>query len=81
VALMIVGALLILGLVTTHLRRLVDFVTTLAFLSALPFAYLNHRVVRSLPPGARPSTGLCWLSWMGLVYLVGFSVLFVVTRR
>ena len=77
---MVVGALLIITLITSHLRHLVDFVTTLAFLSAPLFAYLNHHVVRRLPLESRPSAALHWLSLLGLVFLVCFSGLFLCTR-
>jgi Mn2+/Fe2+ NRAMP family transporter len=57
-------------------------VTTLAFLSAPLFAYLNHRVMTTakLPAGAAPPRWLNALSWTGLVFLTCFSILFLVVR-
>jgi Mn2+/Fe2+ NRAMP family transporter len=79
---MIAGALLIFQYLTSHMRTLVDFAATVAFLSAPLFAYLNYRVISggSLPAEAIPPKWLLLLSWAGLVFLVGFSVLYVRVR-
>ncbi|NIP86200.1 MAG: divalent metal cation transporter, partial [Planctomycetales bacterium] len=60
----------------------VDFATTLAFLSAPLFAYLNFRVISAanLPKAAAPPKWLHLLSWAGLVFLTCFSILFLVVR-
>ena len=79
---MIGGALLIFQYLTTQMRTLVDFVTTLAFLSAPFFAYLNLRVVCSgtFPREMAPPKWLLVLSWAGLVFLTCFSLLFLIVR-
>lgn len=57
---------------------LIDLITTLAFLTAPVFAYLNLKLVNSehLPESFRPGVVLRGLSWAGLIFLTGFSLLF-----
>ena len=76
------GATSILVFLTSHMRHLLDFVTTVAFLSAPLFAYLNYRAIFAapLPDEAVPPTWLRVLSWSGLALLVGFSLLFLWVR-
>jgi Mn2+/Fe2+ NRAMP family transporter len=61
---------------------LVDFATTLAFVSAPVFAYLNWRAIAvgKLPEEAAPPKWLKALSWAGLIFLTCFSILFLVVR-
>jgi Mn2+/Fe2+ NRAMP family transporter len=79
---MMVGALLIFRYVTAVMRPLVDFTMTLAFLSAPLFAYLNCRAIAAgrLPQDTVPPRWLRALSWAGLVFLAGFSILFLVVH-
>jgi len=79
---MVVGAMLILTYLTAHMRQLLDLVTTTAFLSAPLFAYLNYRaiVAAPLPDEAVPPAWLRVLSWIGLAFLIFFSLLFVWVR-
>jgi Mn2+/Fe2+ NRAMP family transporter len=76
------GALLIYRYLTSHMQTLVDFATTLAFLSAPLFAYLNYRVISSgrLPQDAVPPKWLLILTWIGLIFLTCFSIVFLIMR-
>ncbi len=75
-----VGAILILLFLTSVMKPLVDATTTLAFLSAPLFAYLNCRAISlsDIPAHAAPPKLLRALSWIGLAFLTGFSILFLV---
>lgn len=66
----------------TGMRLLVDVATVLAFLAAPVLAWLNMKVVRGpkVPPQYRPGRVLTALTWVGLVFLVGFSLLWVWVR-
>ena len=77
---MMAGALLIYQYLTSHMRTLVDFAATLAFLSAPLFAYLNCRAISAakLPAEAAPPKWLRALSWAGLVFLTLFSIFFLI---
>jgi Mn2+/Fe2+ NRAMP family transporter len=79
---MMAGALLIFQYLTSIMRTLVDFATTLAFVSAPLFAYLNLHVISTakLPEGAAPPRWLVALSWAGLVFLTCFSMIFLVVH-
>ncbi|WP_153914214.1 NRAMP family divalent metal transporter [Shewanella sp. TC10] len=61
------------------LLPLLEFVMTLAFLTTVVFAWLNFRLMTcdALPKEHRYGTKMKMLAWLGLVYLVGFSGLFI----
>jgi Mn2+/Fe2+ NRAMP family transporter len=77
---MIAGALLIFGFLTSHMLTLVTVTMTVAFLSAPLFAYLNCRVISigALPREAIPPAWLRILSWIGLLFLICFSILYLI---
>ncbi len=79
---MMAGALLIYKFLTSHMRTLVNVTMTLAFLSAPLFAYLNCRVISlgTLPRTAVPPPWLRVLSWVGLLFLICFSILYLVVH-
>lgn len=64
------------------MRTLVDLATVLAFLTAPLVAWLNYRVVRSprVPAEHRPGPVLVVLSWAGILYLAGFSLVWLYVR-
>ncbi|MCH8536331.1 MAG: divalent metal cation transporter, partial [Alkalimonas sp.] len=58
------------------LGPMLTFAMTLAFLTTPVFAWLNFSLMRNHP--TRPLKPLLvWWSWIGLAYLVGFAVLFL----
>jgi Mn2+/Fe2+ NRAMP family transporter len=62
-----------------RMTTLVDFATILSFLTAPIFAFMNFRVATSehMPPEARPPTWMRVLSWVSMLFLVGFSLTFL----
>ena len=76
-----VVAALIIGLFTSSMKILLDFATVISFLAAPFFAYINFKVVKSdfFPEEYRPKKWLTVLSWMGLIFLVGFSIIYIVS--
>ncbi|MCF7803880.1 MAG: Nramp family divalent metal transporter [Candidatus Marinimicrobia bacterium] len=58
---------------------MVDLATILSFLTAPVLAYINFRVVTSpeMPESAKPSRGLRVLSWLGLLFLIGFALFYL----
>jgi Mn2+/Fe2+ NRAMP family transporter len=80
VVVMSAGALLVFGCLTSHMRVLVDATTTVAFLSAPVFAFLNVRAVAvaRLVGDAAPPRWLSGLAWLGLAFLTCFSIVFLV---
>ncbi|CAD2225484.1 conserved membrane hypothetical protein [Pseudoalteromonas sp. 3J6] len=61
------------------LGPMLTFAMTLAFVTTPVFAWLNFSLVRS-EPAIKYSLLLRSLTWLGLVYLVGFAVAFVVWK-
>ncbi|MFY8273042.1 NRAMP family divalent metal transporter [Pseudoalteromonas sp. SSDWG2] len=62
----------------SNLKDMLTFAMTLAFLTTPVFAWLNMRLVRQAHI-ARP-LWLKVLTWVGLIYLISFSVAFVVLQ-
>ncbi|TMP57510.1 divalent metal cation transporter [Pseudoalteromonas sp. S1612] len=61
------------------LGPMLTFAMTLAFVTTPVFAWLNFSLVRS-EPAIKHSLFLRGLTWLGLVYLVGFAMAFVVWK-
>jgi Mn2+/Fe2+ NRAMP family transporter len=78
-AVMVTGALLILYFAGARFTRLIDFATTVSFLSAPVLAWITFRVVTDahMPEAARPGPALRTLAWTGLIFLTGFSLIWL----
>lgn len=76
------GSLLIIGCFVNSMKILIDVATTMSFLAAPVFAYINYHTVTDahVPEEVRPSKALRIFSWVGIVFLSGFSILFIVWR-
>lgn len=75
-------SLLITGLSMKSLKAMLDAAMILSFLAAPVFAVINYRIVISpfMPESARPGPAMRALSLAGIVYLIGFSLVFVISR-
>ena len=60
---------------------MIDFATTLTFLTSPVLGYLNLRAVASdeMPPEHRPGRAMRILSWVGLVLLGGTGLFYLLT--
>ncbi|MDT8437679.1 MAG: divalent metal cation transporter [Wenzhouxiangellaceae bacterium] len=69
------GAWLVIAAFGGQFTRLIDFITTVSFLSAPVLAWMNLRLVTSahVPSAARPPRWLRALAWAGLAFLVLFA--------
>jgi len=76
------GALLVISIFRGYLTGMVDLATTLSFLTSPVLGYFNYRAVTAanMPPGTAPPAWLRVLSWVGLAFGVGFSIIFLVWR-
>lgn len=76
------AALVIIYAFQSRFTQLIDLVTTISFLVAPVFAYLNMRLVASahLPEDSRPGPFIRFLAVAGMVFLVGFGILYIVVR-
>jgi Mn2+/Fe2+ NRAMP family transporter len=79
---MAVVSIIVISFFVSGLKTLLDFATILSFLAAPVFAIINYKVVTSpyMPEQFRPKTWLKILSWSGIIFLVAFSVLFIVIK-
>ncbi|PCJ25134.1 MAG: hypothetical protein COA97_08275 [Flavobacteriales bacterium] len=75
----VTGTLVILSLFLTNMKAMVDFATSIAFITSPIIAILNYLAVngKTMPEENKPSLLLKILSWIGIVYLIGFSTYFI----
>ena len=76
------GALLIVAIFGQNFRLLIDFTTTVAFLAAPVIGWLNLKLITSshTPADARPGPLLLAMAWLGLIFLFGFSLVWLTWR-
>ncbi|MDH3823385.1 MAG: divalent metal cation transporter, partial [Nitrosopumilus sp.] len=77
-----VGSLIIIFQFESNLKGLVDFATVLSFVIAPVIAIFNFRLVtgKFLNKDSQPSIYLKVLSFAGIVFLILFASIFVITR-
>ncbi len=82
ILILVVGSYTIIRYFAHSMRWLVDLATTISFLTAPILGYLNLRAVTAahVPEVDRPNRGLIILSWIGLVSLALFGIIFLVWR-
>lgn len=76
------GALVIIHFFGSRFTHLVDFATTVSFLAAPVLAWMNLKLITGphTPVEYRPGRWLRGLSWIGIVFLVAFSLIWLVWR-
>ena len=78
----ILGSLLIISLFGSSIKNLVDLATTISFMIAPFVAFANYKLV-SIPYVGMKNTPQIWLKYLaigGIIYLIGFGVLFLYAR-
>ena len=68
---------LLLTVFTSGFEPLINTITILAFIAAPFYAWLNMRSIRTLEDAAQPEKWLSRLANVGLIYLSGFSLIFL----
>ncbi|HEY9115274.1 MAG TPA: divalent metal cation transporter [Bacteroidales bacterium] len=73
------GTLIIIIFFAKSMVFMVTIATTISFLMAPIFAWLNYKVVtdKHMPAEFRPSLFLRILSWIGIAFLIGFSAIYL----
>jgi len=76
------GSLVVIFQFGNNLKELVDFATVLSFVIAPVIAIFNFRLVtgKFLEKEHQPSFGLKVLSASGIVFLIGFAIVFIVLK-
>lgn len=74
-----IGSFLLIALFLKHFKTLIDLATTISFLIAPLVAYANMTLVKAKYIGTKavPPVWMRWLSYAGLIFLLGFSLFFV----
>jgi Mn2+/Fe2+ NRAMP family transporter len=73
------GSMILVSSFTQNMKQMVDFATSISFLTAPILAYLNLKVMHSndIPEAFRPSTFTRIISYIGLAILVVFSLVYL----
>lgn len=82
IVIVVTGALVLLGFLSSSMHFMVDLATTLSFVTAPLLAFLNYKVVtdKHLPEKARPKLWLRVYAWIGIVFLTAFTVVYLVWK-
>ena len=70
------GTLIIFFVYASEMGKLIKIATILSFLTAPFYAIINYKLISSkhTPKAWRPSLKLHILSWLGIIFLIGFSI-------
>lgn len=76
-----IGSVFLISFFSNSMPRLVDFATTLSFVIAPVVAFMNMRVIRAknVDKAYQPKTWLWVLAWIGLIFLTGFTLIYIYT--
>ncbi|MEH6537891.1 MAG: Nramp family divalent metal transporter [Psychroserpens sp.] len=76
ILILIFGTILIFFFLKSEMGLLIKIATILSFLTAPFYAIINYRLISSqhTPKEWRPSMKLHILSWLGILFLIGFSI-------
>lgn len=79
---LVIGSLIVVLVFQNNLKELVDFATIVSFLVAPIIAIFNFKLVtaKTFAKFAHPPIWLKILSYAGIIFLIGFALLFIVTR-
>lgn len=76
------GALIIMSVLSSSMRTMVDIATTLSFVTAPILAFLNYKVVTSkeMPSDAKPKPWLRIYAQIGIIFLTAFTVFYLIWK-
>ena len=79
ILLVAIGTIIILAFFLTNMKTMVDFATKVAFITSPIFAILNYLAItgNTMPEENKPSLFLKIVSWLGIIYFIGFSTYFI----
>ena len=79
---LVIGSLIVVFQFSDNLKELVDFATAVSFLIAPIIAIFNFKLVtgKYLSKNFHPPIWLKILSYLGIIFLIGFALIFIYTR-
>ena len=82
-ATLFLGTLIIFFFLSAELGTLVKTATVLSFLTAPFYAIVNYKLMSSnhVPKQWRPKMSMHILSWLGIIFLIGFGVWYAIVLR
>ena len=78
---LIAGTILILALLIKNMGQMIQLATVISFLTAPVIAWLNLRTARGLEEKHQPSRSMRLLGYMGLTFLIVFSLYYLKTLK
>lgn len=74
-----IGVVLVTAFFMTNMKALVDIATIIAFVTSPIIAILNYLVITNnkFPKIHHPSIYMKIISWLGILYFIGFSIYFI----
>tara|TARA_R110002049_G_scaffold993_11_gene7285 strand:- start:72045 stop:73259 length:1215 start_codon:yes stop_codon:yes gene_type:complete len=81
IALLAIGTIAIFLFLASEMGLLIKIATILSFITAPFFAIINYKLICSkhTPKSWQPSKTLHVLSWLGILFLIGFSIWYLTT--
>jgi Mn2+/Fe2+ NRAMP family transporter len=75
-------SMLVLYVTGSQFTYIIDLATSLSFLTAPALAFINYRLIMSkfFPQEHKPPAWLKILSWLGMIFLTAFALLFFYWR-
>ena len=75
----VIGTIIVLSFFLTNMKAMVDFATKVAFITSPILAILNYLAINgdTMPNANKPNLFLRIVSWLGITYLLGFSIYFL----
>jgi len=82
IVILVIGTLILIGYLTRSMRFMVDLATTLSFVTAPVLAFMNYKVVtdKHMPSEAKPKLWLKIYAWIGIVFLSGFTIVYIIWK-
>ncbi len=77
--LLVIGTIVLIVFAVSSMGAMVSIATTLSFMVAPILAWLNYRAVtdKHMPEEARPGILLRILSWLGIAFFTGFTLIYI----
>ena len=81
ISILSLGTIAIFFYLKSEMTTLIKIATVLSFLTAPFYAIINYKLISSkhTPVAWHPSKKLHVLSWLGILFLIGFSIWFLFT--
>lgn len=79
-AVVAIGAVLVIAFLTTSMRQMVTVATIISFVTAPVIAIMNYKLIfnKNFPAKHQPGPFLKYLSWIGITFFIVFSIYYLI---